>query len=264
MKIATRIGQPRHLRGLGIGLGAALLFTFVVTLITAPDAFGAILPGMLLLIGVPVYSINAHVSEKMVLQQALKLAQQQTPNFTIGRQLLGVKNASGILLDAQHGQFMVFEDHGKRHSILPYAGLMQCEIVEDGHAVSVMSTNRGSQLLGAAVGGLAFGGVGAVVGALTGRKTSQGSAMLSELALRLTVEDEITPTFRVVLFSVNKPVAKTSKLAKQAVRSAEDASALIAIVMRKAAGNGIGGPAGQIGGPRQNAQLAPTQPMELS
>lgn len=70
-----------------------------------------------------------------------------------------------------------------------FAQIAAVEVVENG--ATVTQTNRGSQLLGAAAGGLVFGGVGAVIGGLSGSTRSR--SRLVELLLKITVDDRIEP-----------------------------------------------------------------------
>ena len=65
--------------------------------------------------------------------------------------------------------------HDDYESSYKFAQIAQVELISNEAVIT--STNRGSQLLGAAVGGVAFGGLGAVVGGLSGssRSSEMGS-----------------------------------------------------------------------------------------
>lgn len=54
--------------------------------------------------------------------------------------------------------------------------ITKCELLFDNETVH--STNRGSQALGVVIGGVALGGVGAVVGGLTGSKTAKKGKLI--------------------------------------------------------------------------------------
>lgn len=58
-----------------------------------------------------------------------------------------------------------------KNCIVPFDKVVSVEVQEDG--VTTNKTNRGSQLLGAAVGAAALGGVGAIIGGLSGSSTSK-------------------------------------------------------------------------------------------
>jgi outer membrane lipoprotein SlyB len=55
----------------------------------------------------------------------------------------------------------------------------------------ITSTDRGSQLVGAAIGGIAFGGLGALAGALSGKTNSRN--LVNGLALRIITDDGTYP-----------------------------------------------------------------------
>jgi hypothetical protein len=57
-----------------------------------------------------------------------------------------------------------------KHCIFPFNSLISVEISENGATVS--KTNRGGQMAGAAIGAIALGGVGAVIGGLSSGKTN--------------------------------------------------------------------------------------------
>lgn len=76
---------------------------------------------------------------------------------------------------------------------LPMTAISGVEVQRNG--VTITKTNRGSQLAGAAIGGLAFGGLGAVVGGLSGSSTS--TERLKSIALLFQFDDAEHPTHEV-------------------------------------------------------------------
>lgn len=80
--------------------------------------------------------------------------------------------------------------------IAAFSEIVSVDVITDG--VTISSTNRGSQLLGAAVGGLAFGGVGAIIGGLSG--SSKTSEKVKKLALRVCVDDFEKPIYGITFF----------------------------------------------------------------
>lgn len=87
------------------------------------------------------------------------------------------------------------------HRLIPYASIMSVEVEEDGTVIS--SASRGSQLAGAAVGGLLLGGVGAVVGAMTGARKEK--RQINRVDFKVTIEDVANPIFRVTLQNLPSP-----------------------------------------------------------
>jgi hypothetical protein len=70
------------------------------------------------------------------------------------------------------------------------------EVLRDG--ASITSTNRGSQLAGAALGGLAFGGVGMIVGGLSGSTRSQPT--IQSVSIKVIVDDRVAPVHVIEFF----------------------------------------------------------------
>lgn len=96
---------------------------------------------------------------------------------------------------------------------LSFSQLRSSEIEVDGAIVTksdaTTRTRRGSQVAGAAVGGLAFGPVGLLVGGLSGgsrtKSTSTDTAYVNCIALVLTVRDRTNPIYRVVFWEIPAP-----------------------------------------------------------
>lgn len=74
---------------------------------------------------------------------------------------------------------------------------------------SLTTTNRGSQLTGAAVGSVLLGPMGMLMGGLSGSKATR--ERVNELALRIMVEHPTRPVYRIVFFSASgKGIAASS------------------------------------------------------
>jgi hypothetical protein len=73
--------------------------------------------------------------------------------------------------------------------IFSYRDILESEVLEDGH--SVTKTSRSSQLAGTLVGGLLLGGVGAIIGGLSGKKTTHKK--VTRIELKVVVNDTSHP-----------------------------------------------------------------------
>jgi len=82
--------------------------------------------------------------------------------------------------------------------IYSFNDILSCEVFEDDF--SVTKTVRSSQALGMAVGGLAFGGVGAVIGGLSGAQKTAGN--VRKIDLRIVVNDINQPTYDIPFLSI--------------------------------------------------------------
>ena len=74
--------------------------------------------------------------------------------------------------------------------------ITQVEVLRDG--ASITSTNRGSQLAGAAIGALALGGIGLLLGGLTGSKRNQNT--IHSIAIKIVVDDSTSPVHTIEFF----------------------------------------------------------------
>ena len=112
--------------------------------------------------------------------------------------------------------------------VFVYKDLLSSEIFEDG--ATVTKTVRSSQIGGVLIGGLAFGGVGAIIGGLSGK--TQTSGEVKKVDLRLTVNDTKNP-----LHDINFLGLKTKKdgfLYKRAIQQARHWHGLIEVLIKRA------------------------------
>lgn len=118
------------------------------------------------------------------------------------------------------------------HSTLPWDAIVSVEIERNGESIS--QTNRGSQAVGAAVGALLLGPLGLLMGGLTGSKRNR--QRVSELALKVTLDDRVAPVRRIVFFRMagNGTDAKAPQL-KEPVAKLEHFHALLLNAIRTAA-----------------------------
>lgn len=112
-----------------------------------------------------------------------------------------------------------------------FASIVSVEVVENG--TSVTQTHRGSQLLGAAVGGLTFGPLGAVVGGLSGKSRSKGR--VRGISLKVVVDDQVCPVYLICFLRClsKEGLDPDSLTANQARRSVDRFHAHILNAMRQ-------------------------------
>jgi hypothetical protein len=120
--------------------------------------------------------------------------------------LLGIDFAgSRILLGNRRGE-----------ALYGFHQLVSVEVFENG--ASITQTNRGSQVAGAVLGGLLFGGVGAIVGGLSG--SSRTTARVREIALKIMIDDQLFPVHKICFFKA--PASKGLSSEHPLVRKAQD------------------------------------------
>ena len=112
-------------------------------------------------------------------------------NFTTTHGALGNDGMSGIAIDEKRKKICLTKHHRGKIilDVMSYKDLLTSEIFEDG--ATITRTSRSSQAGGALLGGLALGGVGAVIGGLSGKKISSDNA--KRIDLRLTVNRTDSP-----------------------------------------------------------------------
>ena len=142
-----------------------------------------------------------------------------------------VSNSGAAMAVDEQRALVCLIDNVLSWRLIKAAGLLSCEVLEDG--VTVSQANRGSQLAGAAVGGLLLGGLGAVVGGLSGKSTQQ--TQVSKLCLRITVEDTQHPLFDFYfLIQPQQPIDKNSQAYRSARAQADHWHAMLTVLMRRA------------------------------
>lgn len=116
-----------------------------------------------------------------------------------------------------------------------YDQIAQVEINKDGDTLT--STNRGSQAMGATLGVVAFGGVGAVIGGLSGSSTSR--ATVRRISLRLIIDDPNFPFHDITFFDTEDKNGVemngfTGLPARQAMERIQEIHALVVGAIRSA------------------------------
>jgi len=120
--------------------------------------------------------------------------------FSATQKLVGCSGYSGIAIDETRKKICLLESSAGSYfqrTIIDYRDVLASEIEEDGQTVT--RTQRTSQIGGALIGGLALGGVGAIIGGLSGKTVSSNVA--TNITLSVTVNITKTPVFDIVLFS---------------------------------------------------------------
>lgn len=127
---------------------------------------------------------------------------------------------------------LVIGDAGFRKEYM-FSEVASVDIIKNG--ASVTSTNRGSQLLGAAVGGIALGGIGLLAGALTGSKRTMDRT--NEIAIKIVVDDRVKPLHYIQMFKWpdKKGLESDNALLKPTIEQADRLNAHLVNGMRKAA-----------------------------
>jgi hypothetical protein len=111
-------------------------------------------------------------------------------NFSV-TQLHIVPNLEEAIAIDENSKIICFINNLKIARKYSYKDILECHLIEDG--VAITKSSRGSQIGGALVGGLIAGGVGAIIGGLSGQKTSTN--LVKSLDLKIIVKDTVNPFF---------------------------------------------------------------------
>lgn len=120
-------------------------------------------------------------------------------------------NARILVMDPDASR-LAFAEAGQPLRFFRFDELVAVEVVRDG--MTIEKTNRGSQAMGAAVGGALLGPAGFLLGGLTGSKRHEGS--IARLVLKITVNDLQRPIIDMVFLDkkakMKMPPAKGTKI----------------------------------------------------
>ena len=142
-------------------------------------------------------------------------------DFSKERIVIGLRKLRGTLL-AQEQPY---------RSEYPASAIVKAEILKDG--TQVASTNRGGQAVGAALGAIAFGGVGAIIGGLSASSTSISGT--KRMSIQITVDDLAKPIHEVTFYdALNKKGGKRGNMFfDQGAQQIAEFAAHIEAVIRK-------------------------------
>lgn len=109
----------------------------------------------------------------------------------------GASFGPGIALDPQTNQFAIAK-RGKPPEIYAFDQLIAVEALKNGG--SIHKSNRGSQLAGAAIGGLLLGPIGLLLGGVTGSKRVEEK--ISRLSLKIFTDDLVSPVTEILFLDL--------------------------------------------------------------
>ena len=126
-------------------------------------------------------------------------------------------NQVGVAIDRNRREILLTDRDERR--IFPVESIVSCEVLEDGAQLAY--ANRGSQLAGVVVGGALLGGVGAVIGGLSGSQRMM--QRVQSVTLRFTTDDFDNPLYDIVVWKSpsEKGVGRDDLLYQQQLKVAQ-------------------------------------------
>lgn len=176
--------------------------------------------------GIVAYSYLYRAEKKKLMQKEL----DQIPEFTQTQLFKGVDGNGAIAVDEERKKVCFIKtDIGVVSSkVHNYRDILKCEIFEDGSTVN--ATSRTSQIGGALIGGIALGGIGAVVGGLTGKSVSKQK--IKTIDLRISINDTASPVHDIRFMDLE--VKRSSALYKMQMDECRHWLGLVEIFIRAA------------------------------
>jgi hypothetical protein len=171
------------------------------------------------------------IQEEILERERIERKFNSVAGFTPSQRFVSPDQRILVALDESSRKlFIVTERFGTPQIIAP-DDVLAAELVEDG--VTVTSTDRGSQVLGAAVGGALFGGLGAVVGGLSASST--GTNKTQRLDLKVVVNDISQPVRMIPFLNSAAGVEKSSPEYQEARQQAFHWHAILSLVIKQPA-----------------------------
>lgn len=159
-------------------------------------------------------------SKKTIRQQKMEERISSMSSFTPTSKIVGVEYFYTFMVDDTHKQICYLDPNSKR--IIPYDKIIRVELNKNGNTISSKSTIR--TIGGTLIGGALSGGVGAVVGGLSGNSKSINK--VSSIQVRITIRDINNPSLTIDAFNARtmttdgKPIEVDECLCQQAISDA--------------------------------------------
>jgi hypothetical protein len=177
-------------------------------------------------VGIAIIQVVVVSNRKRAMEQKLS----ELDDFEATQKIMGNDGSSGIAIDEGRKKACLIKQ-GPGEVVLDvcsYRDILAAEIFEDGQTIT--KTSRTSQLGGTLIGGLALGGVGAIIGGLSGKQVS--SQKPSRIDLRIAVNRTESPLHDINF--MNTECAKDGIIYTLAMQQARHWHGLIAVLIRRA------------------------------
>lgn len=219
---------------------ASLLFLFIIMWgFTVSPFLGIIMIVGLIASGIYLSKLETKNKTNTINNKINKLDSMQNlvKDFTVSQKFQSYNLESTILLDEERKKVCFIFSNNNSTEIYDYNDILESEIIEDGKTIT--STSRSSQLGGAIIGGVLAGGAGAVIGGLSGKKTSEQE--FNRIDLKVIVNNTKDPVklFNFLLsdeVDINGkliPIKKDSIKYKNAIDSISHWHSLLSILIKQ-------------------------------
>lgn len=190
------------------------------------DFWGWVLLIVVAGVGIAIVQAVGVSNKKKAMEEKLK----SLPDFSPTQKIMGNNGDTGLAIDENRKKVVLVKNDSSGVNLKPitYRDVLSSEIFVDGDTIT--KTARGSQLGGALIGGLALGGVGAIIGGLSGKTKS--SEKVKRVDLRITVNDTKSPLHDLNFMDIEGK--KDGIVYKSAMEQARHWHGLIAVLIKTA------------------------------
>lgn len=152
------------------------------------------------------------------------------PGFEASQSYMGEDGNSGVAIDDINRKICLINYDGDniKTRIISYRDVLSTELLVDGN--ELVRTSRTSQIGGAILGGIIAGGVGAIIGGLSGSKTS--TQKVKNISLLVVVNDSSEPTH--LINFLDSECKKDSFLYRNSIGQARHWQSLISVLIKQA------------------------------
>ena len=113
--------------------------------------------------------------------------------------------------------------------VLNYKDILEVEVIEDGD--SITKTSRMSQAGGMLIGGIVLGGVGAVVGGLSG--STKTINKVSTIDIKILINNKENPLYVFNVMTIKDGVAKKSSVYTNNKNNADKVHAILKVIIQE-------------------------------
>lgn len=178
------------------------------------------------------YYINSGDIDKK-LNRRDKINQLISDNVLVNsKSFTNEESTKAIVLDEQNKKIHLFSLIENKILSYRFDDVIQSEVIIDNS--TVITTNRGKQVLGGVVGGLIAGVPGMIIGGLSsGQKESEN---IKDVELKLTINDMSNPIFKINFLNpiaVNKGLSKDFYMIKNALTEVEKWQGYFDVILKQ-------------------------------
>ncbi len=160
-------------------------------------------------------------------QNEMRSTLAKVDDFSPTQQVMGDDGNTGLAIDEKKQKVALIKILGGA-LVVDYKDVISCEIFEDGSTIT--KTIRSSQIGGALVGGIALGGVGAIIGGLSGKTKTDNK--VKRVDLRLIINNTASPLHDIVF--MNFECDKNTMVYQTAIKNARHWHGLMEVLIKRA------------------------------